>query len=124
MPDDIDAASLRTVDVHFHVGLRGDKYPEWGHITDKMRSKRPDYDVFLLFAGLKRGDDSDEKIIESTLATINESKVDSVVCLALDHVYDEDGTPRKEKSDIWVANAFLKSWKMTLCHAFVELGIQ
>lgn len=118
MPDDTDGTSLRSVDMHFHVGLRGDKYPEWGHISDKMRNKRPDYDVFLLFGGLKRGEDTDEKIIESTLETINSSTVDNVVCLALDHVYDEDGTPRKDKSDIWVANVFLKHMREKAAERF------
>jgi len=102
-----DHTRLRTVDVHFHVGLRGDKYPDWGHISERMRRKRPDYDIFLLFGEIQRGKDTDDEIIESTLAVIQETEVDHVVCLALDHVYGEDGTPLKEKSDFWVADDFV-----------------
>jgi predicted TIM-barrel fold metal-dependent hydrolase len=107
MPDDNETLPLRTVDVHFHVGLRGDVHPEWGHISEKMRKNWPDYDIFLLFGGIKKGEDTDDRIIKLTLEVINSSTVDHVVCLALDHVYDEDGTARKDKSDFWVANEFL-----------------
>ena len=113
---------LRTVDVHFHVGLRGDKYPDFGSISERMRKKWPDYDIFLLFAGIKNGEGTDDNLIEQTLDVINSSKVDRVVCLALDHVYAKDGSPLKDKSDLWVANEFVLHLRDTLANPKVLFG--
>jgi hypothetical protein len=124
MPDDKGPSALRTVDLHFHVGLRGDQHPEWGGISEEMRKKRPDYDIFLLFAGLKRGEDTDDRIIESTIEVLCTTKVDNVVCLALDHVYDRDGTPLREKSDFWVADEFVLHLRETAQQRYGEAARQ
>jgi predicted TIM-barrel fold metal-dependent hydrolase len=99
--------SPRRIDMHFHVGLRGDRYPEWGHISERMRAMWPRYEIFLLYAGLEKGRDTDDAMIEQTLRTIGSASVDAVVCLALDHVWRADGTPVREASDFWVANEYV-----------------
>jgi predicted TIM-barrel fold metal-dependent hydrolase len=94
--------------MHFHVGLRGDKHPTWGRISNRMRGMRPKYDVFLLYAGVKPGMDVDDVFIRRTLEVIDDARrVDRVVCLALDHVYDERGQPRPDLTDFWVANDYV-----------------
>lgn len=30
------------VDVHFHLGLVGDRHPEWGHVSDHFRAQPQD----------------------------------------------------------------------------------
>ena len=100
---------LRRVDVHFHVGVRGDVHPEWGGISERLRKMWPLYDIMLLYLGVKRGDDTDEKVIQRIVDVIHEAQeVDKVVCLALDHVWEEDGTARPDRSDFWTANAFVR----------------
>ena len=86
-------APLRT-DMHFHVGVRGDAHPEWGRISERMRAMWPSYDTFLLFAGVKKDHDTDTGLESRIKTIITTSSIDRVVCLALDHVYDPDGTPR------------------------------
>ena len=54
---------------------------------DEMRGEWPKYDIFLLYAGIKKGDDTDDKMEARILEVIDEASVDAVVCLALDHVY-------------------------------------
>jgi predicted TIM-barrel fold metal-dependent hydrolase len=101
------APGLRTIDMHFHVGVRGDKYPHWGGISERMRAEWPKYDIFLLYAGLEKGDDTDEKLERRVLEVIDGATVDAVVCLALDHVYDAQGQPRLDRTDFWVHNDYL-----------------
>lgn len=90
--------------MHFHVGLRGDRYPEWGHISERMRAMSPRYEIFLLYAGLTKGQDVDDVMLARVEQIIREASVDHVVCLALDHVWDREGKPRRDLSDFWVAN--------------------
>lgn len=107
----IDSTSqpLRRVDMHFHVGLRGDKRPECGHISERMRRMSPKYEIFLLYGGLKKGQDVDEIMEQRTLEVIDACSLDRVVCLALDHVWDETGAPRKDDlTDFWVSNDYVK----------------
>lgn len=97
------------VDMHFHVGLRGDRRPEWGQISDRMRAIRPSYDIFLLYAGLRRDEDTDDRMEQSTLAQIDgATEIDRVVCLALDHVWDREGRPRRDLSDFWVSDEYVR----------------
>ena len=95
--------------MHFHVGLRGDRRPEWGHISERMRALRPVYDIFLLYAGVPRGQDTDDVLEQNTLRQIDgATDVDRVVCLALDHVWDPAGQPRSDLSDFWVSNDYVR----------------
>ncbi len=100
--------TLRRIDCHCHVGLRGDTFGHWGHISDRMREDRPKYDVFLLYVGVERGQDLDLAIMERTLETLSGTSLERVVCLALDHVWDQDGRDRRDLSDFWVANEYVR----------------
>lgn len=97
----------RRVDMHFHVGLRGDKHPEWGHISERMRRMSPRYETFLLYAGVTKGRDVDEVMLARIEQVIRDASIDHVVCLALDHVWDAHGGPRRDLTDFWVANEFV-----------------
>ncbi len=98
--------SEKVVDVHCHVGLLGDQYPELGKMSESYTQQLV-YHVFLLFVGLDKDDVSDRTLREATERTICESKVDHVVCLALDPVYDPGGVKREHLSDMWVSNEYI-----------------
>jgi predicted TIM-barrel fold metal-dependent hydrolase len=72
-----------------------------------MRAEWPKYDIFLLYAGIEKGDDTDENMERRVLEVIDGSAVDAVVCLALDHVYDAQGHPRLDRTDFWVHNDYV-----------------
>lgn len=102
-----DTGPLRRVDMHFHVGVRGDRHPEWGHISERMRRMWPKYEIFLLYAGLKKGEDVDAMMERRALQVIDTCALDRLVCVALDHVWDEQGAPRPDLTDFWVANEYV-----------------
>jgi predicted TIM-barrel fold metal-dependent hydrolase len=103
----------RTIDMHCHVGLIGDTWPNLGHMSDSYR-KSITYRVFLLYGRIKPDEVSDTVLRQTTLRTIAESHLDRVVCLALDPVYDPDGTRREDKSHIWVHNNYVLNLKQEL----------
>jgi hypothetical protein len=84
------------IDVHFHVGPAGDKWPQWGGMSSWYRDQIV-FKIFLLYADLKPQDVRDEKLDEAILRAIRTTIVDKVVCLALDPVYDTNGQ-RQEKA--------------------------
>ncbi len=49
------------VDVHFHVGPRGEPDTEHGGVSDTLRNTWPLYDIMLLYLRIKKGEDTDEK---------------------------------------------------------------
>src|SRR3990172_8162023 len=106
-PNPAVAETLKRVDLHFHVGVRGDQHPQWGHISDRMRAMWPRYQIFLLYAGVKEGQDVDDLLIGRTADVIRQASLDHVVCLAMDHVWDPAGRPRKDLTDFWVANEYV-----------------
>ncbi|MGD9347067.1 MAG: hypothetical protein PVH84_14455 [Candidatus Aminicenantes bacterium] len=93
-------------DMHFHVGVLGDEDSTMGKLTAEFR-QRIEYKVFLLYARLKEGDVSDQKLWEAVKETIESCNLDHVVCLALDPVYDHSGNRREDKSLMWVANDYV-----------------
>ncbi len=96
-----------TIDMHVHVGVRGDQFPKWGHFSDWYQ-KQLVYRVFLLYGRLKPSEVSDPRLIEATLEVINQSaKVQHVVCLALDPIYSPDGQRREDASHMWVDNEYV-----------------
>jgi predicted TIM-barrel fold metal-dependent hydrolase len=106
-PDSTGSTKPRRIDMHFHVGLRGDRHPEWGHISERMRAMWPRYEIFLLYAGLEKGRDTDDALMARAIRTIDDASIDGVVCLALDHVWRADGSPDRDASDFWVANEYI-----------------
>lgn len=96
----------KTVDVHVHVGLRGDRWPHWGRFSPAYQKQIP-FQVFLLYGRLKPSEVNDQNLRDATLNTIASSKVPKVVCLALDPVYDETGARREDLSHFWVDNEYI-----------------
>lgn len=94
------------IDMHMHVGLLGDKWPQWGHFSDWYR-RQITYKVFLFYARVKEKDVSDDYLTKRTLENIESCDLSKVVCLALDPVYDHQGNKRIDLSNVWVDNEFI-----------------
>jgi len=98
--------SSEIIDVHMHVGVKGDHWNSMGKISEWFQ-QRIVYKIMLLYAGIDPGDDRDEIFKKKTLEVIENSAVDKVVCLALDHVYTLNGDPNEEASHMWVSNEYI-----------------
>lgn len=98
--------SSKKIDMHFHAGVLGDDDPTMGKLTDEYR-RRIEYKVFLLYAGLKEDEVSDQKLMEKTIEIIDSCQLDHVVCLAIDPVYDDGGSRREDRSLMWVDNEYI-----------------
>jgi hypothetical protein len=96
----------QAIDVHMHVGLLGDKWPQWGRFSPWYQEQIV-YKTFLLYAKIKAEEVKDEKLLDETIKAVEDSGVGQVVCLALDHVYDLAGTPLPEKSNVWVSTDYI-----------------
>lgn len=96
----------KIIDVHFHVGLAGDKWPKMGGMSSWYK-KQLVFKIFLLYADLKPQDVRDEKMDAAILHAISTTKVDKVVCLALDPVYDKNGQRREDLSNVWTDNSYV-----------------
>ena len=96
----------KTIDMHVHVGLLGDKWPKWGRFSSWYRQQLV-YKTFLLFARLEEDKVCDTLLHETTIEAINTSGLDHVVCLALDPVFDNSGNRREDASHVWVANEYV-----------------
>ena len=94
------------IDVHMHVGLKGDTMGDLGHFSEEYQQNLV-YKIFLLYARIKEEDVTDAHLKEKTIELIDHSGVDKVVCLALDHVYDTRGHPLPSKSHLWVSNRYI-----------------
>lgn len=94
------------IDVHVHVGLLGNRWPEWGNMT-AWYCQQTTYKIFLLFAGIPEEKVSDTFLHETLVRTIETSSVEKVVCLALDPVYDNRGNRCEAASHIWVNNEYI-----------------
>lgn len=105
--------NAKAIDMHCHVGLLGDAYPQWGRLSDAYRTQLV-YKIFLLYAGLKEEEVSDRRLRERTEQVITESALHQVVCLALDPVYDDSGTRREERSHFWVDNDYIVDLRRTI----------
>lgn len=102
-----------TIDMHCHVGLLGDRYPQWGGLSQTYRRELV-YKIFLLYARLDENRVSDTTLRETTEKLISETKLDKVVCLALDPVYDRQGARHEERSNFWVDNDYILDLQRTL----------
>ncbi|MDZ7289350.1 MAG: hypothetical protein ONB44_11400 [candidate division KSB1 bacterium] len=103
----------KIIDMHFHVGLRGDQYPNWGKLSEWYRTQLT-YKIFLLYGGMKPDQVSDRTLRAATEKTIATCKLDHVVCLALDPVYDPLGNRREDLSHVWVDNDYVLDLRQTL----------
>jgi predicted TIM-barrel fold metal-dependent hydrolase len=94
------------IDVHFHVGLLGDRFSQWGSLSAWYR-KQLQFKAFLLYTRVRQDELCDERMMEETLKTIESSRMDGVVCLALDPLYDDEGHRREDLSHMWVDNEYV-----------------
>ncbi len=95
------------IDMHFHVGVNGDIDERLGKLLDEYKQDTV-FKFFLFFLRIKEKDVQDKILIQKTVETINTSShINKVVCLALDHVYDENGNPEQSQSNMWVSNQFV-----------------
>ncbi len=105
------------VDCHFHVGLRGDRWPEWGGFSDAFLRERA-FRVFRRYAGIGPDEVRDEILLARTRETIEGSGMDAVVCLALDPAHREDGTPYPTgpggEVHMWVATDYVFHLRETI----------
>lgn len=98
--------STPRIDMHCHVGLLGDRWPELGRISEWMRAQLT-FRVFLAFARIPEDKVCDVELRKASLRTIETSGMDRVVCLALDPVHDEEGRKRVDLSHMWIDNAYI-----------------
>jgi predicted TIM-barrel fold metal-dependent hydrolase len=99
-------STLPIVDVHVHVGLLGDRWPQWGRLSPWYRQQVV-YRVFLLYSRIPEDRVCDRTLRKATVQIIGSSTVDKVVCLALDPVYDKQGQRREDRSHVWVDNDYV-----------------
>ncbi|MGD1148420.1 MAG: hypothetical protein ABR961_10780 [Thermoanaerobaculaceae bacterium] len=92
------------IDSHVHVGLRGDSFG-MGAFSEYFMAQ-PAFEVFLAYARLRGRPITDAVLHQATLAVLDGCHLDRVVCLALDPVYDPDGTRREDRSHMWVDSAY------------------
>ena len=105
--------SKKVVDVHCHVGLLGDQHSSWGRMSD-WYTRQIVYKIFLVYGRMDAEDVSDRTLREATERAIDESKVDHVVCLALDPVYERGGHRREDLSHMWVDNDYILDLRQSL----------
>lgn len=101
------------VDMHCHVGLLGDEYPHWGKMSEWYR-RQAVYKVFLIYGRMEADEVSDRTLRDATEKAISDSKLDHVVCLALDPVYDTKGQRREDLSHMWVDNDYILDLRQSL----------
>ncbi|MBK7632750.1 MAG: hypothetical protein IPJ23_19100 [Ignavibacteriales bacterium] len=92
---------LKLIDIHVHVGLIGNKWPDMGYMSAWYRQQLT-FKIFLLFAGIKAENVSDTILHDVIVRTIETSMMDKVVCLAMDPVYDNNGNKCEGASHFWV----------------------
>ena len=102
------------IDMHVHVGLRGDKWKQWGKFSDEYVKSIP-LAVLLFYGRMKPEDLTDEKLRAATEKAIGEcQQVDQVVCLALDPAYDGAGNSLADRAHMWVANEYVVDLRRAL----------
>jgi hypothetical protein len=94
------------IDMHVHVGLNGDEWQDMGGFSDHYRNSIV-FKIFRAYTRLSEHEVKDSIMLEKTVETISQSKVDKIVCLALDPIYDSSGTRKTELSNMWVDNRYI-----------------
>lgn len=101
------------VDCHVHVGLLGDRWPQWGHFSEWYKNQVV-YKVFLFFSRIDEAEACDSLLRQATLEAIFNCRLDKLVCLALDPVYTSQGERREDLSHVWVDNDYVLSLQQEL----------
>jgi predicted TIM-barrel fold metal-dependent hydrolase len=99
------------IDMHFHVGVRGDTtFNNLGHFSDDFM-RDPVFNIFLFFGRLKKEELTDDRLFERMIEVLRSTRISKVVCLAMDHYFDpETGQPHAEKSKMWVSNKIITDY--------------
>jgi predicted TIM-barrel fold metal-dependent hydrolase len=100
------ATGLPVVDAHVHVGLLGDRWPQWGRLSPWYQ-KQVVYRIFLLYSRIPEDRVCDQTLREATIEIIDRSTLDKVVCLSLDPVYDKKRGRCEDRSHVWVDNDYV-----------------
>jgi hypothetical protein len=74
----------------------------------------PVFQGLLIYGGLDPDQVSDASLRASTEEAISSTHLGHVVCLALDHVYDAQGKPQPDRSNVWVDNEYILDLQRTL----------
>ncbi len=96
----------RRIDVHVHISATT---PPAGTMSRRLMNSVP-FRFMRLKLGV-RGDDvaAQQQIAAALARAVSDTpELDAVVTLAFDAVYDLDGTPRPEKTDLFVANDYVR----------------
>lgn len=101
------------VDVHCHVGLLGDTWPEWGFLGPRFLAS-PAYPIFLAYARVEEHEVSDPVLRERTEALLAGTAVDHVIALALDMTHDERGVAEPSRTSMYVANEYVLDLQRTV----------
>jgi hypothetical protein len=107
------------IDMHCHVGVLDD--PKYGRISDWMQ-RQSTFRIFLKYACVSENDVSNRTLHDAALSAIGEAGMDSVVCLALDAVYDDQSRRREDLSQFWVANEYVLQLQKDLGGSKILLG--
>jgi hypothetical protein len=99
-------ADVPSVDMHFHVGILGVPGSPTGFMSQAMRDSVV-FKIFLLYTRIPQDQVSDARLRTTALEIIRSSKVDRVVCLALDAVYDDRGQRDLNATTMFVPNDFI-----------------
>jgi predicted TIM-barrel fold metal-dependent hydrolase len=104
-----------TIDMHCHVGLVGDRYPHLGYMEAAFRQELR-FKLFLLYARIEAYEVNDDVLRHKTEQLIDQSALGQIVCLAQDHVFDETGRRRQDRTRLWVSNEYVLELRSTFPH--------
>jgi predicted TIM-barrel fold metal-dependent hydrolase len=97
------------IDMHVHVILRGkDEYKKLGRFIPQSLSKTT-FKILLYFNRLEKKKELKDKTIinlyDKLIGGCN--RINQIVCLALDPVFNRDGEKRAERSNVWISNEYV-----------------
>lgn len=97
------------IDIHVHVILRGkDEYKKSGRFIPQSLNKTT-FKILLYFNRLEKKKKLTDKIIIDLYDKLINScnRVNQIVCLALDPVFNVEGEKRAEQSNVWISNEYV-----------------
>lgn len=109
----MSSRAIPVVDMHVHVGVVGKPGSESGFISTKMVQSLT-FKIFLLYARVPPAEASDQRLFDEAIKVFRESKVDRIICLALDAVHDKDGVRRFDATAMYVPNEFILKLRRAL----------
>ena len=98
---------MRRIDMHFHVGLRGNRWPKLGSVSARFLNSVP-FKVFRRFGKFSEAQIGDDYLLHDALKEriTAPTQVDGVVCLALDKAHTPDGK-EVPRGAMWVSNEYV-----------------